>query len=527
MIEVKNLTRAQTAASVGVNSDIVCDFLEILDRTGLNMHSVMVLRHGQVAAECYWAPYKADKPMSMFSFSKGITATAIGIAVGEGLLSLSDKMIDYFPYECKTKRDRERYAKVTVYDVITHRSGKKIPVIYDSQENRWDELWLSAPFKDEPGTKFNYLSENTYMLSKLLTKLTGQTVSEYLTPRLFEPLGIDVPFWEKDHDGCDAGGWGAFMTLEDIAKIGQCYLQHGEWNGKQLIPADWIRQATEPHVTKVPSIFNKNTGYGYQIFVQPERGTYSFNGLYGQFVVVYPEYDAVFACTSGECDENTFIHILNEYFPAAFASGKLPENDDRLNSAIAHRADPYINKAIRNENRELYLHGKHIEISGENSYAGIIGPSTTFMLSNRSGCINDIELDFDSNVLRMSFTEAGCGKQTIDVGLGERRLYSEIMISGIGFEVASSATWNTAGTELTVTIVPLGSAQERILKFIFDGENVKIKAYTNPGFYELFNFYLMFNGVKAVPPLKVATKLFGVYADHMYNPNYKGTIKMN
>lgn len=527
MIEVKNLTRAQTAASVGVNSDIVCDFLDILDRTGLNMHSVMVLRHGQVAAECYWAPYKADKPMSMFSFSKGITATAIGIAVGEGLLSLSDKMIDYFPYECKTKRDRERYAKVTVYDVITHRSGKKIPVIYDSQENRWDELWLAAPFKDEPGTKFNYLSENTYMLSKLLTKLTGQTVSEYLTPRLFEPLSIDVPFWEKDHDGCDAGGWGAFMTLEDIAKIGQCYLQHGEWNGVQLIPADWIKQATEPHVNKVPSIFNKNTGYGYQIFVQPERGTYSFNGLYGQFVVVYPEYDAVFACTSGECDENTFIHILNEYFPAAFRSGKFPENDNRLNAAIAHRSDPYINKAIRNENRELYLHGKHIEISGENSYAGIIGPSTTFMLSSRSGCINDISLDFEGDVLRMSFTEAGCGTQTIEAGLGERRLYSEIMISGIGFEVASSATWNTAGTELTVTIVPLGSAQERILKFIFDRENVKVKAYTNPGFYELFNFYLMFNGVKAVPPLKIATKLFGVYADHMYNPNYKGKIKIN
>lgn len=527
MIDVKKLPRAEKASDVGVDSDVVREFLDVLDSKKLNMHSVMVLRHGKVAAECYWAPYKADKPMSMFSFSKGITATAIGIAVGEGLLSLSDKMIDYFPFECKTKRDRERYAKVTVYDVITHRSGKKIPVIYDSQENRWDELWLNAPFKDEPGTKFNYLSENTYMLSKLLTKLTGQTVSEYLTPRLFEPLGIDVPFWEKDHDGCDAGGWGAFMTIEDIAKIGQCYLQHGEWNGRQLIPADWIDQATEPHVTKIPSIFNKNTGYGYQLFVQPERGTYSFNGLYGQFVVVYPEYDAVFACTSGECDENTFIHILNEYFPKAFQSGKMPENDNELSAAVAHRADPYVAKAVRNESRELYLKNKHIKIEGENSYAGIIGPSTTFMLSKRSGCINDICLDFEGDVLKMSFVESDCGEQTIDVGLAGERLYSEIMISGIGFEVASSATWNENGDELTVTIVPLGSAQERILKFTFDGENVKIKAYANPGFYELFNFYLMFNGVKAVPPLKVVTKLFGVYADHMYNPNYKGTIEID
>ncbi len=527
MTDIKKLPRAEKAADAGVDSEVVREFLDVLDSKGLNMHSVMVLRHGMVAAECYWAPYKADKPMAMFSFSKGITATAIGIAAEEGLLSLSDRMIDYFPFECKTKKDRDRYAKVTVYDLITHRSGKKISALYDSQKNKWDELWLNAPFNSEPGEKFNYVSENTYMLSRLITKLTGLTVSQYLTPRLFEPLGIKTPVWEKDHEGFDAGGWGAFMTLEDMAKIGQCFLQNGKWEGKQLIPSDWIAQATEPHVAKIPSIFNKNTGYGYQIFVQQDLGTYSFNGLYGQFVVVYPEYDAVFACTSGECDENTFIHILNEYFPKAFKSSVYPENDNNLIAAAAHRADPYVAKAVRSGDRELYLKNKHIEIKSDNQYACIIGPSSTYMFSKRSGCIKDICLNFEKDVLKLSFEEAGCGVQTIDVGLAGERLYSEIVISGVEFETASSATWNENGDELTVSIIPLGSPQKRVLKFIFDGDNVKIKAYANPGFYDLFNFYLMFNGVKAVLPLRAATKIIGTVADRVYNPICKGRIEVN
>lgn len=521
--EENKLERVKLPEEVGVDSDVVYSFLKEIKSLGINMHSMMILRHGKVAVECCRYPYKSTAPMAMFSLSKGITSTAVGIAVNEGLLSLEDKISDYFPYECRSKRDRERYKKVTVYDLLTHRSGKFLPPMYNSEKRHWDELWLSAPFSDEPGTKFSYISENTYMLAKLLYKITGETVEQYLTPRLFEPMKIKTPYWESDHDGCSAGGWGAFLTIEDMAKIGHCYLQMGKWNGKQLIPESWIRLATQSHVKNIPSVFQKNICYGFQMFVLPTRHTYSFNGLYGQYVVVFPEYDAVFAYTSGDCDEYAFMHTLYKYFPKAFSDDISAQENNQLADHIYALEHPITNTGIRSRTAEQAINGKTIKIKRTKPYASIIGPSTTYMLSKKSGKIDNIKFNFDENKLTMLFTEDGCGEQAITASLQDKYDYSEITIGNERFETAAKATW-LKDTRLQINIIPLESAQERALIFDFHKNRVHIHANATPGFYDLFKFYLRFNGIKRYYPLIPGMKVAGAIANRAFNPNYNGIL---
>lgn len=517
------LERVIIPEEAGVNSDALYNFMREMKSNGSNMHSMMMLRHGKVAAECYRYPYKSAAPMAMFSLSKGLTSTAVGIAVNEGLLALSDKVETYFPYKCKTKRDRERYSKVTVYDLLTHRSGKFLSPLYNSEKNHWDELWLSAPFASEPGTKFSYISENTYMLAKILNKVTGQTVENYLTPRFFEPLNIKTPYWESDHDGCSAGGWGVFMTVEDMAKIGQCYLQKGNWNGHQLIPEKWVELATMVHVEKIPSVFQPNIGYGFQLFVYPEHRTYSFNGLYGQYIVVMPEYDAVFAYTSGDCDENTIMKTFYKYFPKFFENVSAENHNKKLDDLFFAAEHPITSVGIRNRNAENQISGRTIRIRRKKPYASIIGPSTTFMLSKKSGNIDNIKFDFDNDKLSMTFTESGCGEQTIDVSLSEKYAYSEIKIADEHYETAAKATWIN-GNRLRLNIIPLESAQERTLIFNFQGNKVQISSDATPGFYDLFKFYLGFNGVKRYEPLIPGMKIIGAIANRAFNPNFSGVL---
>lgn len=523
MSAIQSLTRAVSPEKVGVNSDIVYEFMKELKLKKLNLHSFMILRHGSVAAECCKYPYKRSTPMAMFSFSKGITSTAIGFAIQEKRMALSDKICSYFPYKCKTKRDRNRFDKVTVFDLLTHQSGKFIPPVYDSEKRRWDDLWLSAPFTDEPGSKFSYISENTYMLAKILKKVTGNTIEDYLTPRLFEPLGIQTPYWEADHDGCSAGGWGAFMTLEDIAKIGQFYLQKGRWGNRQLLATSWIDLATTSHVKNIPSSFLSHIDYGFQLFVQPEMKTYSFNGLYGQYVVVFPEYDAVIAYTSGDCNEYSFMETLYKYFPKAFTADAPNGHAEKLVDYIYSFEHPITSMGIRSKSTEQAIDGRVIQINRTRPYASVICPSTTFMQSAKAGKMNGIKLHFDKDNVIMRFTENKCSEQTIIASTTEKYAYSKIQIGGGCYETAAKATWLKPNC-LKFDIIPLESAQKRTLIFKFRKKNVRILTASEPKFDQLFKFYLMFNGVKQTKPLTPGIKLAGAVADRIFNPNMTGVL---
>lgn len=523
------LPRAASPEEVGVLSKEIRGFLHDCDARGLNMHSFMIVRGGKVASECYWAPFKAEVPHTMFSFSKGITGTAVGFAVSEGLISLDDKVAKYFPYTGSNEKLKAQNDTVTIRHLITHRSGKKISIANNCEKNEWLENWLSAPFSEKPGEKFFYLSENIYVLSRIISKVTGQSLTEYLTPRLFEPLGIEPPFWEKDHNGYDAGGWGAYFKTEDMAKIGICYLNRGMYDDKQVIPEAWIDAATTRHVQKIPSVFNNDSGYGFQIFIQSdEMGTFSFNGLYSQFVVVFPKYDAVFVCTAGEPQEDVFMKTLWKHFPAAFSADVPAEKNDEDFNALTS----YINRcetrtppmALRKPEMEAKINGKRI-VMRRRGTAGVLGTGNLFMLSQRSGMIDDFMFFFEENSLKVLFKEKNSPVAEINVGLEGEYGMSEIKLSDLTVPVASFGTW-ISDNKFKLTIIPLSMAQYREFTFTFDPiGNVHVKSTAKPGFKDLFEFYLMFNGTRPNGFLKKACGAVGSAASLLLDPNFGGRIK--
>lgn len=289
--------------SVGVDPDALRKFVTALDQVR-DVHSVMVLRRGKVVAEGWWHPYRPDQRHQLFSVSKSFTSTAVGIAIEEGLLSLDDRVIDLLPEDVPSDPS-ENLAAMTVRHLLTMTSGHGTDTMnfafddLDRPRARWARFMLAAPVQHKPGTHFVYNTGATYLLAAILHRLTGQRLLDYLTPRLFEPLGIEGATWEQDPQGIDVGGFGLSTTTEDIAAFGQVWLQRGVWQGKQLVPAAWVDAASAPQVWNGPNDqVDWEQGYGFQ-FWRCRNDAYRGDGAFGQFVVVWPEHEAVVVITAG------------------------------------------------------------------------------------------------------------------------------------------------------------------------------------------------------------------------------------
>jgi Beta-lactamase len=272
-----------------------------------------------VIAESWWHPYSADKRHMLFSLSKSFTATAIGLAVGEGRLSLDDKVLSFFPEKVPATVS-ENLAAMRVHDLLTMSTGHTVEPMSGlrAETNDWVSSFLTADVPHAPGTHFLYNSLATYMLSAILHKLTGERLLDYLTPRLFVPLGITGPTWEQCPLGIDTGGWGLSVRTEDIAKFGQLYLSDGLWNGTRLLPDGWVANATNKHIANGDNPDSDwAQGYGFQLW-RCRHGAYRGDGAFGQYCVVFPEQDAVLAITSGVKDMQTVLSHAWAYLLPAF-----------------------------------------------------------------------------------------------------------------------------------------------------------------------------------------------------------------
>ncbi|MFC7681190.1 serine hydrolase domain-containing protein [Paenibacillus sp. GCM10028914] len=294
----------------GISSDIISRFLDMIHEQGIELHSFMALRGGYIIAEGWWEPYREDLPHMMFSLSKSFTSTAIGLAVHEGLLSLDDKVISFFPEELPNTVS-EHLEAMTLRHLLMMGTGHDedpLQKLSGALGENSIEAFLQAPVTHEPGTHFVYNNGATYMAGAILQKLTGGSLIDYLQPRIFEPLGIMNATWEKCPLGYDCGGWGLSIKTEDIAKFGQLYLQHGQWKGEQLIPSEWVKEATAKQISNGDDPNNDwNQGYGYQ-FWRCRHGIYRGDGAFGQFCIIMPEQDAVIAITSAT---NQMDEVLN------------------------------------------------------------------------------------------------------------------------------------------------------------------------------------------------------------------------
>lgn len=334
--------------SQGVSSAHVRAFVEAADENVQNMHSFMLLRHGQVVAEGWWAPESAEKPHILWSLSKSFTSTAVGLAVSEGKLKIDDKVLSFFPKDAPADPS-DNLKAMSVRDLLTMSTGHERQASL-TEDGVWTQQFFSQPVPHKPGSTFRYNTPATYMQSAIVQKVTGQTVVDYLQPRLFDPLGIAKPTWETSPQGISIGGYGLYVRTEDIAKFGQLYLQKGKWNGKQLIPADWIAQATSKQVDndKAPSARNPDwrQGYGFQ-FWQCRHGAYRGDGKDGQFCIVLPEQDAVIAITAKTRNMQQQLDLVWEHLLPAFRDKPLPENPadaGKLKATLSNLklADPFL-----------------------------------------------------------------------------------------------------------------------------------------------------------------------------------------
>ncbi len=344
-----------TPENQGISSDLFTALLRELDASkDTEMHHFMALRHGKVICECNFAPYPKGMWHITHSMCKSITGMAIGMLIEEGKLKLDENIYDIFPDHINAFSKIFRPV-ITVENLLTMTSGVTFNESGIVSGNDWLGSFLNASVNGKPGTEFQYNSLNTYVLSAIVTKRTGETLTEYLTPRLFGPLGITKYYWETCPKGITKGGWGLFLCAEDMAKLGQLYLQRGKWNGQQLVSEYWIEISTARHLKTQ----NDTYGYGYQLWMEQRPGSFEYNGMLGQNVIIYPDMDMVLVTNAGNKEmfqDCIMLNIIRKYFPVNYhPADVLPENP--LSYSLLKRLCGELENG-ENNNRSTSLRGR-------------------------------------------------------------------------------------------------------------------------------------------------------------------------
>jgi CubicO group peptidase (beta-lactamase class C family) len=308
---------------VGVDAQAILNTLERLEAADLGLHGFILVRHGKVFSKGWYAPYGAQRRHMLFSLTKSFTSTAVGFGVQEGLLTLEDKVVDFFP-EKLPFRPCENMEKMRVKHLLNMCTGHTAePAIHGT-----DPLvsFLRSYVDLEPGSRFLYNTSASCVLAYIMEKLTGMGVDAYLKPRLFDPLDITDYVWDKFPDGTCTGGFGLNLRTKDIAAFGKFLLQKGQWNGKQLLNSDWIDEATASHIVQPEGTADWTAGYGYQFWRCSQAGGYMGNGAFGQYCIIVPDKDLIIAVNSGSKDMQGQLDVFYEALIPGVHDGVLPEN---------------------------------------------------------------------------------------------------------------------------------------------------------------------------------------------------------
>lgn len=418
--------------SQGVNAEGILNFLKATKELGLEWHSFMLLRHGNVVAEGWWKPFEAANKHTLYSLSKSFTSSAIGFLVSEGKISVEDQVIKFFPAETPaTANDNLKSMKVKhLLTMNTGHDSDTMPAIRLKPDQVWVKTFLEHPVVHEPGTHFLYNTGATYILGAILYQVTGQTLEQYLAPRLFEPLDISGYDWEKSPQGLNTAGYGLRVSTEDIAKFGQFYLQKGKWNGKQLLPVSWIEEATSKQTTSQSGDNDWSQGYGYQ-FWRCKPGFYRGDGAYGQFCMVMPEQDAVLVMTCESFNLQKTMDVAYQTILPAIAATKLPENPALLASLKSEIAQ--LSLPIPKGNTKSTLSSKYSD--------------KVFSVEKNDFGITQIGFGLfdDAGVMRINYGQGmekiGFGWEKWKVNPNKRKMPFLANQNAVLTRVASTATW--------------------------------------------------------------------------------------
>jgi CubicO group peptidase (beta-lactamase class C family) len=432
--------KKSTAERQGISSASILDFITKAEAGKLGLHSLMVIRNGNIVAEGWWDPYKPDLKHVMNSLSKSFTSTAIGFAISEGLLSVEDKVTKFFPDDIPANPS-PYLNDMRIKHLLTMTTGNEAdtsgPMRRDNQV--WTKGFLSCPVQRQPGTYFLYNSGATYMLSAIITKVSGKSMFDYLTPRLFKPLEISGIDWEASPQGINTGGWGLRIKTEDIAKLGMLYLQNGMWNGKQVLPASWAREATTYKVPNTPvkgqdaSVSDWQQGYCYQ-FWRCRHDFFRGDGAQGQYCLVSRDLNTVIAITSEVQDMQKTLNYVWDYLLPGIKLAALP-------------ADTANQTALKQKLATLTLLPAKTDF-GQSTQAQISGKA--FAIKDNALAVSQASLTFTGDectfILKSSQTE-----QKIVCGLnrwakGETPTVGVSTKNGVARKIVASGTWTTDKT---------------------------------------------------------------------------------
>lgn len=453
-----------TPESQAVSSSQVLEFVDSVDKEIDSLHSFMLVRHGHVVAEGWWTPYDAKTAHQLYSLSKSFTSTAVGLAIAEGKLSLDDTVVSLFPTKLPESPSNNLKA-MRIRDLLSMSTGHEKEPKFLGQED-WTKIFLAQSVEFKPGTHFLYNTPATYICSAAVQARTGQTVLDYLGPRLFAPLGIENPTWGTSPEAISLGGYGLNIRTEDIAKFGQLFLQRGQWQGKQLVPAAWVDQATSKQTSNGSNPQSDwDQGYGYQ-FWRSRHNCYRGDGAFGQYCIVLPEQDAVIAITAGVRNMQAVLDLVWDKLLPAMQKEALPENA----LTVAKLSE-------RLTSLQLPLaHG-----SASRAPAGkLVGKQFSFEANDQKIESLTVQTGSDITSIQLEFQVAG-QKVLVPTDRANWHRQSVRWASDSPLAIATSTAW-TAEEACTMKLCFVETPFVQTVDIKFEGDSVRLQTESNVSF---------------------------------------------
>lgn len=457
-----------------LSSEWIYKFYKELEKHGIENHGLLIEQGGKTVFEEYAYPYCADMPHTLFSVTKSVVSTAAGFAIDEGLFSLDSKILSLFPeYEaCKS----DDWENLTVHSVLTMQSNKQFSFTQDMTGN-YVEMFMKAPFRKNKG--FLYSNNDAHIVAALVQKFSGQSIVDYLMPRLFEPLGIERPNWETNSIGECIGGTGAYLKLRDLAKIMRCYADGGRYNGKQVIPEWWTKEAVKKHV-ELENRENED-GYGYLFWLQD--GVFSMNGMYGQQVSYFPEYDAVVGIFNCVVNDTMNNKLMKTVLTKAFEENENEEWDKKLADYLKGRGEKPVACTSLPEiptDKTFYITPFSDMLAKMMFPASLIPRSLTSSFAQRHRKnLNKVSFKVSDSVFTVKWFEDN-DEVVINCGLDGKPRMSECEIKGYKYKI-----WAYAYCEngmLKAVVKPINTLSTQLMSFDFSGNTVKVQMKDTPSF---------------------------------------------
>jgi CubicO group peptidase (beta-lactamase class C family) len=480
-----------TPESVGIPSGAILRMIEAFE-SFTEMHGLMIMRHGKVCFECWWAPYAPGIRHGLQSLTKTYAATAIGIACTEGILSLEEKITNVFP-RALPEKPSEKLKKMRIRDVLCMGCGMETMPPYDKE---WIRGFLATPVVHEPGTAFMYNTTGSTILGAIIREKTGLGLQAYLKPRLFDKIGINADNlrWLYTPDGLEMGGGGLFATTEDNLRLMHLYLNKGVWDRQRILSEEFVNQAitkridTSGYPLNGPDAFDHFMGYGFQIWMCQPEGVYRADGAFGQYAIVFPDLDMVVSFNETYCEPDdsgsqkpldvVWKYLLPYIQPVALP--KSPEYHDQLAKKISGLAIknplymPYSDKIAEIQRKKFLVTQGNLTL-----FTDIIAEITAGKRS--ASCIKTFSFNFQGNVCIFSYEDEEKAKSVEIATDGSRKLnLLNLDISPVT-ELYLNGAWISNDT-FEVAARWIESCQEKTLRFSFIEDRVDITSEISAAF---------------------------------------------